>query len=470
MSAPHPDDFTLLVLLEGEMSELEAARLRRHLAECPACAAAYREIEKLDRTLKTTLPDLEAALSEPELPEGDPFRCRPDCDRPGRPRSEPEAVETVLAASRDAAEVKGRLLDAAARPEEDLLAALAALDLLALRDRYGLGYALDEALYSMVDGPARWLRFGVASRETVLAARANPRAADAPAERAYPLEDLLGLSLLVEGAACNWTGEFLRGGRALRRAYGAFGRGSLSERRLASVELVEGQRRAFLDRAGEALHLADRARLTFEALGLADEAAKAGGAHAVALSYLDRDEEAVEEFRRVLPVLASHGRWNTYVSALNCLGVSLLRLSRLDEARSEYARALKDVGREARPAVHAFIRANLARTLFEARRYPDAAAAFEAAGKLFAAQGAKSDELTMSLLRIEALVRSGAAGVARNALRDLNQELKALRAVDSNLMDSLEAALAGDLPDVDLVEKIRGQAQEQVQERLRRAV
>lgn len=469
MSAAHPDDFTLLVLLEGEMSELEAARLKRHLAECAACAAAYREIEKLDRTLKKTLPDLEAALSEPELPEGDPFRCRPDCDRPGRPRSEPEAVETVLAASRDAAEVKGRILEAAARPEEDLRSALSALDLLALRDRYGLGYALDEALYSMVDGPARWLRFGVASRETVLSARAHPRTADSPAERAYPLEDLLGLSLLVEGSACNWTGDFLRGGRVLRRAYGAFGRGSLSERRLASVELVEGQRRAFLDRAGEALHLADRARATFEALGLADEAAKAGGAHAVALSYLDRDEEAVEEFRKVLPVLASHGRWNTYVSALNCLGVSLLRLSRVDEARREYARALKEVGREARPAVHAFIRANLARTLFEGRRYSDAAAAFEAAGKLFSAQGAKGDELTMALLRVEALVRSGAASDARVALRDLNQELKALRAVDSNLIDSMEAALAGDLPDVDLVGRIRGQAEEQLQERLRRA-
>ena len=43
MNAPHPDDFTLLVLLEGEMYELEAARLKRHLADCAACAAAFRE-------------------------------------------------------------------------------------------------------------------------------------------------------------------------------------------------------------------------------------------------------------------------------------------------------------------------------------------------------------------------------------------------------------------------------------------
>lgn len=145
-------------------------------------------------------------------------------------------------------------------------------------------------------------------------------ALDAPAERAYPLDDLLGLSLLVQGIACNWTGEFLRGGRDLRRAYGAFARGSVSERRLASVELVEAQRRAFLDRAEEALHLADRARGTFRALGLEDEAARAAGAHALALSYLGRDEEALAEFRGALPALAEAGRWSAYVSMLN--GVS----------------------------------------------------------------------------------------------------------------------------------------------------
>ncbi len=88
MSVPHPDDFTLLVLLEGEMNEMEAARVRRHLAECSACAAAFRDIEKLDRTLRSTLPDLEEALAEPELPAGDPFRCRPDCDRLGAPEGQ----------------------------------------------------------------------------------------------------------------------------------------------------------------------------------------------------------------------------------------------------------------------------------------------------------------------------------------------------------------------------------------------
>ncbi len=201
-----------------------------------------------------------------------------------------------------------------------------------------------------------------------------------------------------------------------------------------------------------------------------DEAAKARGAHALALSYLGRDEEAVEGFRSILPVLASYGRWNTYVSALNGLGTCLLNLGRLGEARREYARALKLVGRDARPAVHAFVRANLARTLFEAKRYPEAARAFDEAARHYSAQGAKADELTMCLLGVEALARSGDPVRARAIANRLSDELKSLGAADPDLLESLEAALGGDLPDVDLLETLRTRAQEQISERLRRAV
>lgn len=471
MSAPHPDDFSLLVLLEGEMPEMEAARLKRHLATCPACAGAYQEVRKLDRTLKETLAGFEETLAEPELPEGDPFRCRPDCVRLDRPRPGGEkATKEIFAASRDAAEVRSRLLSAAAAPEEDLREALADLDLLALRDRYGLGYALDDALYNMVEGPARWARFGRASTDRVLSARADGRALDAPAERAYPLDDLLGLSVLVEGTACNWTGELLRGGRALRRAYGAFARGSTSERRLAAVELAEAQRRAFLDRAEEALHLAERARGTFRDLGLEDEAAKASGARAIALSYLGRDEEALAEFRGALPALAEAGRWNTYVSALNGAGVCLLRLGRVHEARREYARALRQVSRDARPAVHAFVRANLARTLFEGSRYRDAARAFGSAAAMFSVQGAVADQVSMELFRVEALARVGDSRAARDALGALQLLVQSQNAIDADVLASLAEVLSGDCPDFDLLGALRVQAEEQAEERLRRVV
>jgi anti-sigma factor RsiW len=472
MTAPHPDDFSLLVLLEGEMSELETARLKRHLAGCPACASAYRDIERLDRTLKKTLPELEKALVEPALPMGDPFRYRPDCERVGRsPKlGGDEAVREVFAASRAAGEVKSRLLNAVVAPEEDLQEAVSTLDLLALRDRYGLGYALDEALFNMVDGPARWARFGSVSAEFVKNARADGRALDAPAERVYPLEDLLGLSLLVDGTACNWTGEFLRGGRALSRAYAAFARGSVSERRFASVELAEAQRRAFLDRATEALHLAERAKLTFEALGLEDEAARAAGAHALALSYLGREAEALEEFRGTLPALAEAGRWNAYVSMLNGVGVCLARLGRVSEARREYALALRRVSREARPAVHAFVRANLARTFFRSGRYEEAVRAFGSAAAMFAAQGAVADQLSMELIRVEALARLGDSRAARAAFADFRRKVLEQRAIDADVLASLTDVISGESLDVDLLGTLRVRAEDQIEDRLRRAV
>lgn len=128
------------------------------------------------------------------------------------------------------------------------------------------------------------------------------------------------------------------------------------------------------------------------------------------------------------------------------------------------------MGREARPAVHAFVRANLARTLFEGRRWEDAARAFDAAARLFSSQGAKGDELTMQLLRVEALARSGASTRARDLVSELTEHVATLGAVDPDLLESLEAALQGDLPDVDLVETLRNRAQEQILERFRRAV
>jgi len=469
MSAAHPDDLTLLLLLSGETSELETARLRRHLAGCPACSSALSDLDELDRTLKATLPELEAALSERSLPEGDPFRCRPDEDRPRRRPRRPtdEAVDEALAASRSADRLKERLLGAVRSTDDALREALAALDLLEVRDRFGLGYALDAALYAMVDGPARWALFGRASRDTVLAVRSDARSRDGFAEVAYPLDDLLGLSLLVEGTACNWTGDLVRGGRALRRSYGAFARGTSSDYRLASVELSESQRRAFLDRAEEALHLAERARLTFEALGLDDERARAAGAHALALSYLGRDEEALVEFRSTLPALAAAERWNAYSSVLNGIGGCLLRLGRPEEARREYARALRQVGRDARPAVHAFVRANLARMLFQAGRYEEAARAFENAAALFAALDARADEHSMALFRIEALARAGAREEARRSFAVFSGAVRS--ALDPELLESLESVLRGDIPDADLLARLRGRAETQLADRLRRA-
>ena len=60
--------------------------------------------------------------------------------------------------------------------------------------------------------------------------------------------------------------------------------------------------------------------------------------------------------------------------------------------------------------------------------------------------------------------------MARELVRRLSIEVRALGALDPDLLASLEAALQGDLPDVDLLETLRSRAQEQISERFRLAV
>ncbi|MBP7678762.1 MAG: tetratricopeptide repeat protein, partial [Thermoanaerobaculia bacterium] len=185
------------------------------------------------------------------------------------------------------------------------------------------------------------------------------------------------------------------------------------------------------------------------------------------LSYLGRDDEALVEFRSTLPALAAAERWNAYASVLNGIGGCLLRLGGPQEARREYARALRQVSRQARPAVHAFIRANLARALFQAGRYEEAARAFENASTLFAAQGARADELSMALFRVEALARCGALEEARRSFAVF--AIAGRSTLDPDLLESLETVLRGDIPDADLLARLRGRAETQLADRLRRA-
>lgn len=76
----------------------------------------------------------------------------------------------------------------------------------------------------------------------------------------------------------------------------------------------------------------------------------------------------------------------------------------------------------------------------------------------------------MELLRVEALARSGSVHDARVAVRRLSGSLKSLGVVDPDLLTAFEAVVQGDLPDLDLLRVLRGRAEEQIVERLRRAV
>ena len=447
----HPDDLTLLLHVRGDLDEVARVRIRRHAGACVECREALEELSSIDTGLRDITPTFRCADDEDLVfSPRDPFRARPP--RPAGPAKRAAMKpERTLEVSRSAEVLAPPLVQAAVHGVVALRPALQGLQLSRTEDRLGLIYALDEALERMVERPACWLVFGETAATRARLERRNGRALSSETETLCPLEEVEGAASLVAGSACNWTGDLSRGGRALARAFRAFGHGLGLEPRLAQVEMAEAQRRSFVGRPAEGLRLADRAAGTFLEFGLDAFSARAWTARALALSYLAREEEAVAEFRRAQGEFERLALWNGWVSALNGAGYSLLKLGRLEEARREYARALRRVSRTENPAVHAFVRSNLAKTLLAAGRTDDAARGFSSAASLFFAQGAIVDGLIAMLGEVEARARGGDAIAAERTLGRVRARLERETGAGSRLLDSLEAVLAADRLDTTLL-------------------
>ncbi len=455
----HPDDLTLLLHVRAELDDVSRARVRAHVACCVSCWEAVVALGKIDEGLLAIAPQIARDhASEPVFSPRDPFRERPrPAPRPGR--RDPARLQKALAVSLAAEEIGSRLLEAAGEEADTIQSRLRTLRLTGPEERLALAYALDEALERMVERPVRWLAFGRAAGARVRGEIRSGGCDVAGAEKLCPLLEVDGVASLVVGSACNWTGAFSKGGRALAHAYRAFAGGLGLSLRFAQVELAESQRRTFLGRPGKGLRLADRAEETFQEYGLEAQAARARGARALAFSYLGRDEEAIAEFQRARGEFERLQLWNAWVSALNGAGSSLMRLGRVEEARREYARALRRVSRTERPAVHAFVRSNLAKTLLAAGRVEDAARGFSSAASLFLEQGAVVDALTAMLGEVEARARSGQAAAASRAFGRFRATLEREGAADGLLLSSLETALAADRFDLSLLATLREQAE-----------
>ncbi|MGE5344792.1 MAG: hypothetical protein ACM3JH_02465 [Acidithiobacillales bacterium] len=464
----HLDDATLLRHVAGDLSDFEEKAAQRHLRSCGDCRRNLGKIEELHQLLREGGPALLGEKDPKGLPPGDPFHQRPE-PRPlrragGKAQGSTLATECV-AAAKSAAGRKESLLACRDADEEALRKSLEKLRLSELADRYALGYALEEAVVRIVEGPGHWLRFAEAA---ILRLSKEPRRIP-PAGRAdyaYPLAHLVGRAHLLAGVARNLTGEFETGGRNLLTAYRAFTKGVVTDIELARVELAEATRRSFIDRAREGLILASRAERTFSDFGMRDEEARSHAVKGLLLSRQGRHEEGLTAFRRALPVFEKLGLWNAYASTVQNIGASLMHLGRLDEARREYARALRKVSSAERPVIHAFIRQNLARTLLDGGEFAQAASGFGSAASLFDRQGAIADALLARLFQIESLARGGAAARARSLLAGFRRRVEELGALDSSTLKELDAALSGRNPDLASLVRLRDEVGEALCDRL----
>lgn len=140
-------------------------------------------------------------------------------------------------------------------------------------------------------------------------------------------------------------------------------------------------------------------------------------------------------------------------------------LGRLDEARREYARALRVLSHERHAAWVGYIRNGLASVLFQAGNYRDAAVAFMQVSRLFRKLGNIANTLTASLYEIESWALCGEHGRAAQRFEVFRAEVTRFDALDPAIVRELEAALSGNNPNFEEVALLRESAGRMLRDR-----
>lgn len=451
----HLDDFILMRCAVGDLAEDERASVASHVADCHQCGATVSDLERLDGQLRV-LASASGFGDEPiRLAPGDPFRRRPRAERAVRTAGEDPLAAAAVAASERGTVLQERILEAVRRRPD---AGFPELPWSEAEHRFALLYALQQVGREIAEDPVRALGFA----GEVLQQTAEPTAGQGPpsaAEHMVPRVVLRAQAHLLTAMACMWTKDFARAQSSLVVAYRSFARAG-DETSLARVELVEAQRRAFVHEGGAALVLARRAQETFEARGLEDLAACAIGAQGLAYSILGREDDAIGCFRRALPIYERYELWSNYVGCLNSIATSLTNLGRVDEARREYARALRRFSQERHRYWLGYIRTGLAETLFAAGRFSEAAVSSARAAQVFRDAGLQANAYIANLLEIESWARNGSLERARHRLDLFQRGISRDEALDPVVLRDFADAFSGSNPDFEKLAALRLQAED----------
>ena len=471
LTTVHPDEFALLRYAACELSADDRRSIDTHVQSCGPCSRRLDRTFALDTALREVADCGALAITDDDemsqLPLGDPFRQRPEYPA-FVPRRAGDALH-FAAFARDASDRSLALRESlrAAMPDPKTLSGL--LGNLALSDpaaRYAILYAMQDSGREIASSPVAALRFAEQVLER-LRKSSSGSGEDADVEALVPLLMLRGQAHLLAGQACNWIAQFDQAKTHLRLAYRSFGKAGGDEIGLAIVEHVEAQRRFLLDRGAEALVLAKRAKASFESFGIEDLTAKADVAVGTALGKMGREAEAIPLLYSALAVFERRGIWSNYVATLSNLCTILQKVGRLDDAKREYARAIRRVPPESSGLYLAIIRHGLAEVLFLGQRYREAAASFSRASRLAADHGLTANSLDASLFEIESWARSGDISRARHRLELFQERVAGTCGLDPHVLAGIQNALAGSTPDLETLSDLRQRAGTDVHERLR---
>jgi tetratricopeptide (TPR) repeat protein len=465
----HLEDFLILRYVADELSSEERRSVARHLVACSECATKRVEIERLDAGLKELAAN--GALdgsTESGLDRGDPFHRRPQASPATPARTHPPTLGLdAITASAEGQTLAPAILEAARQPQA-MTSFLSTLDPERGANRFAVLYALSEAGRTSAEDPNRAKVFATSALAWIrLAAPSGPDRIDSGAESMVPRLALRAQAHLLLAICCLWTHRYSRARAHLIVAYRGFAEGGGDETKLAVVELAEAQRRALSHEPLSAIPLARRARETFADRGMDDYAARTWVAEGLALYELDRNEDALRAYREALPVFEASRLWSNYVGALNSIATSLNRLGRHEEARREYARALRHLSRDEHRSWLGYVRFGLAEALFAAGRFAEAATAAGRAARVFSDSRLRAQSLTAMLLEVESWARHGDLARAELRLRLFWIEVERDGHLDRVVLDDLQAALSGSNPNFERLATLRELASTQIQERYR---
>jgi tetratricopeptide (TPR) repeat protein len=462
----HLDELTHWLYAVKGLTAEQLNSVASHLSDCIDCSESQFQFHKLDTGLRElALAAIIPPMHDEAFGPADTFRSRPRiAERPGPRLTNAESVEALEATQRAAKRSEETL--SAIKRGTDADAILGELSLRNPADRFALLYALQEAGRRSAENPIAMRMFAEKSVEWIRRQRGSAIEAEL-AERLVPRLMLRAHAHLLLAMTLLWLKEFARARAHLIVAYRSFARAGADEISFALVENIESQRRSFSGEGRTGLLLARRAHETFEAYGMDDYAARATVTEGVAHWGLEEYEDAVRAYRSALPIFERQQLWSNYVGALNNAATCLIKLGRFDEARREYARALRRFSHEEHRYWLGYVRVGFAEALFAAGRFDEAARAAGQAGSVFGEAGLRAHHLIVLLLEVESWARHGTLDRARGRLDVFRSEVERDHALDPAVQRELVAALSGTNPDYENISSLRRRVADLLEEKYR---
>jgi tetratricopeptide (TPR) repeat protein len=396
---------------------------------------------------------------EEVLKSDDAFRRRP------KTRQVVSAFDRIASSQESDSETDAtarHITEAAFTSLDEFVNLLSNLDLEDQRTRAALLLSVRLVGLGIAQDPARALGFALRTIERIGSLVPPDRDAGGFRDEDWKLS-LLGWSHRLAGMAYLWTGDLGKAGIHIRKAYKLIAQAGGDSLSLAFVEVVESQRRTFLNKPREGLALAMRARRTYESFGLENEVALAWVAEGIAYALLGNLKAAEKNYRRAIPVFERLALWTSYVTALNSLGTTLTRGGRLDEAKREFARALKRIS--SNQGVSALIRSGLAELLFREGRFAEAAMVGQRAAAATASIGMIGFSLKLRLLEIESHVRAGNIVRANDRLEAFRRDVTRDNSLDPTLLRQIQGVVSGRSPSLKRLAELRQRAEINLVER-----